>query len=410
MEKKDESISYSDFLGELIIVHEIKKEGNSIVFYFNKSCFNVWFENTNKHIPEVYELNEKSTGVFSFSSSCLPKDLAQTSLKLTISDSVDRLDYFIKDECFKSIIIGSFEFFLEREKSNLIIKIKNIIKLNQPEIINSKSLYYANSISSSRFEKVKDKNGPVKVGVIGSCFSRSVFRSDTFFNPNYKKYFTISLTYFHNSLISIMSKSFEDEEYLLAADLLHDSVLRYTEIEFLKNVKEQIRSSGIEYIVFDNYSDSALEVIEMNGKSFLTYNKYFSESIYKRKFSDKKVFFPGEVNHLEKYREAVKKLYFLLQELKLDKKIILVGGRLSLFKTQTELWESKIDWINKTNHNWDLYDAIFLEEIPDAQYINMKKTSWISDVNTPIIGGASPSHYQSGFYKDIYKKILNTIY
>lgn len=410
MANKDKSISDSDLLDELIVLHEIKEVENAIIFYFNKSCFNAWLENTNKHIPEVYELNKKSTGVFSFSSSQLPEDLAQTSLKLTISNSVDRLDYFLKDEYFKSTAIGRFEFFLERKKSNLIINIKNNIKLIQSEIIRYELLYYANSISSSRFEKVKNKIGPVKVGVIGSCFSRSVFRSDTFFNPDYKKYFTVPLTFFHNSLISIMSKSYEDEEYLLASDLLHDSVLRYTEIEFLKNVKEQICSNGIEYIVFDNYSDSALEVIEMDDESFLTYNKYFSESIYKRKFSDKQIFFPGEIRHLEKYREAVKKFYFFLQELKLDKKIILVGGRLSLFKTQSELWESKMDWINKTNHNWDVYDAIFLEEIPDAQYIDMKTTSWISDVNTPIIGGASPSHYQSGFYKEIYKKILNTIY
>lgn len=207
-----------------------------------------------------------------------------------------------------------------------------------------------------------------------------------------------------------MSKSFEDKEYLLASDLQHNLARRYTEIEFLKNVKEQICSSEIEYIILDNYSDAVLDVIEMNDESFITYNKYFSESIYKRKFSNKPIFFPGEISHLEKYRKALKKFYCLLQELQLDKKVILLGGRLSTFKTQSELWVSKMDWINNSNFKWDLYDEIFLEEIPDAQYIDMKITSWISDVNTPIIGGASPSHYQSGFYKEIYKKILNTIY
>ena len=138
-------------------------------------------------------------------------------------------------------------------------------------------------------------------------------------------------------------------------------------------------------------------------------SKYFSESIYKRKFSGKNKFIPGELKHIDKYREAVKKFYLILQELNLDKRVILVGGRLSTFKTQSELWQSKMNWIKRTNRNWDMYDAIFLEELPDAQYIDMRSTNWISDVNSPIIGGASPSHYQSGFYKEIYEKIIKII-
>ena len=68
-----------------------------------------------------------------------------------------------------------------------------------------------------------------------------------------------------------------------------------------------------------------------------------------------------------------------------------------------------MNWIKRTNRNWDMYDAIFLEELPDAQYIDMRSTNWISDVNSPIIGGALPSHYQSGFYKEIYEKIIKII-
>ena len=93
----------------------------------------------------------------------------------------------------------------------------------------------------------------------------------------------------------------------------------------------------------------------------------------------------------------------------LFRSIILVGGRLSPFKTQSELWQSKMNWIKRTNCNWDMYDAIFLEELPNAQYIDMRSTNWTSDVNSPIMGGASPSHYQSGFYKEIYEKIMKII-
>ena len=94
----------------------------------------------------------------------------------------------------------------------------------------------------------------------------------------------------------------------------------------------------------------------------------------------------------------------------MDKKLVLIGGRLSEFRTQSERWESKMGWIKITNRNWDIYDAIFLDEFKNAKYIDMRYTNWISDVNSPITGGASPSHYQSEFYKELYKKTLMTIY
>lgn len=259
-------------------------------------------------------------------------------------------------------------------------------------------------------DKIDLKNRPVKIGVVGTCFSRSVFRSDEYLNPGYKEFFTVPLTFFHDSLISLMSERSEDKDYLLVNDLLRDEVFRYIKVEFQKNVKELLLEAGVEYLVFDNYSDATLETIEMKENSYFTYNKYFSESIYKRKFADRQILKPGESKHVEKYRESVKNIFFMLKELNLDEKVILVGGRLSEYKTKSEFWESKMEWIERTNRNWDIYDEIFLKEIPNTQYIDIRSTDWISDENTKIIGGASPSHYQPGYYKEIYSKIKKTVF
>ena len=96
------------------------------------------------------------------------------------------------------------------------------------------------------------------------------------------------------------------------------------------------------------------------------------------------------------------------------KNIVLIGGRLSRFKLDNDsitrtLWEDKMDWILSTNHIWDKVDKIFLEEIPTTFYFDKRKTNWISDNQSPIIGGASPSHYQSGYYKELYKDLLQLI-
>lgn len=404
---KNKNIADSNILESLIIIHEIKIIEDSILFRFNKLSFNAWFENINKHIPEVYELKKEAEGVFSFNCNFLFDNFTKTSLKLSVSSDTEALNYSLSDSLLEYAVIGDFEFIFKESNGYLVMVVENKSDIICNEKIDLSKRYCS---VNNRFEKIKIKNNPVKLCVIGSCFSRSVFRSDKFFNPGYKSFFTVPLTFFHNSIISLMSNSLEDKDYLQVTDLLNNKAYAYIEVEFLKNIKEQVGSSSIEYIIIDNYSDVALEAIEMDDSSILTYNRYFSESIYKRKFSGKEILVPGERKHLEKYREALKKFYLLLQELNLDKRVVLIGGRLSIFKTQSQLWDSKMDWIKRTNRNWDTYDQIFLEEIPSAQYIDMRSTHWISDINSPIMGGASPSHYQSGFYKELYKKILSNIY
>ena len=54
----------------------------------------------------------------------------------------------------------------------------------------------------------------------------------------------------------------------------------------------------------------------------------------------------------------------------------------------------------------DIVDKIFLEVMPNSIYIDKRTTFWKSDIHSPIIGGASPSHYQSGYYKELFGDIL----
>ena len=94
------------------------------------------------------------------------------------------------------------------------------------------------------------------------------------------------------------------------------------------------------------------------------------------------------------------------------KNVVLIGSRLSKLKidekiNQTYMWNDKMEWILNANENWDKVDKIFLQEIPNSIYIDKRKTFWKSDIYSPIIGGASPSHYQSGYYKELFKDILN---
>ncbi|WP_146187680.1 DUF6270 domain-containing protein [Limnohabitans sp. T6-5] len=391
---------------DIITLLKVTIEKDKINFYFEKSGFKAWFENDNKHIPEVYDLEKTDFGVYSFNCSQLPHLFSHASLKLSLGNNTDRLHYVVQNSYSPYMQGENTEFFLKEKNGALLLFIRKKAK----SIWAANLDYLSSRCSSNGFERSESKISPVTIAVIGSCFSRSMFRSEEYFNPGYKNLFLVPLTFFHNSIISLMSSCFEDPEYSLTADLMSDKVFRYIEVEFLKNIKERIFLASIDYIVIDNYSDSTLEAIEMKENCFITYNKYFADSIFKHKFSNKKIFTPGELKHIDKYREAVRILYSILHELNLEKRVILVGGRLSKFKTNSEIWQTKINWVKNTNNNWDVYDSIFLEEFPDAKYIDMRSTNWISDVNSPIAGGSSPSHYQSEFYKEIFEKMTRFIF
>ena len=94
------------------------------------------------------------------------------------------------------------------------------------------------------------------------------------------------------------------------------------------------------------------------------------------------------------------------------KNVVLIGGRQSQYKINEQTdqlvqWNDKMEWILNVNRNWDKVDKIFLEEIPNSIYIDKRNTKWKSDIFSPMIGGASPSHYQSQYYKELFNDIIS---
>ena len=67
-------------------------------------------------------------------------------------------------------------------------------------------------------------------------------------------------------------------------------------------------------------------------------------------------------------------------------------------------WDG-IPYIKRNNIRWDEIDNILLQIAPDIRVIDMRNTNYVSDIESPIPGGASPSHYQKFYYKEILDKL-----
>ena len=125
MAHEDKTTAGSSISEDVIILREIKVAKDTVFLYFNKSDFNIWLENTNKHIPEVYQLKREGSKGFSFSCSQLPEDFTRTSLKLSISNDTNKLNYLLQGDFFDSVESENSDIFLEEYKGNLVLVIKN---------------------------------------------------------------------------------------------------------------------------------------------------------------------------------------------------------------------------------------------------------------------------------------------
>lgn len=369
-----------------------------------------WLENVNKHLPNIISLRKKSTYIYSLSLDELRNYCAiQTqniTFKLSFSDFQQRIEYKYSGKKIKQKLSDNIQCLWINDI--FIIKYKNYKKLS------SSAKVELLKVIPSNLTSVKNRNKILNLVVIGTCFSRSVFISDDYFNPSYKKYFSVKYTAFHSSMVSLMSTAISDSTYKTTLDLTNSKIFSYVEMEFKKNLVDIIENTKCDFIFMDNYIEAIRPLIEIGPCQFITYNKYFSESIYKRKFSGCKVIYPGTAEYYELYRNAVVKFNKQLFSMHRSPVVILLGGRLSKtkFNKQTnikESWDDEMDWIIQSNKNWDCIDEIFVKEIPTTKYIDMRTTIWKSDVDSPLIGGASPSHYQSEYYKEIFE-ILKKIF
>lgn len=391
-----------------VCLEEVILTNETLTLIFSGLDFSyAWLENNNKHLPDILELKKIDRNEFSHTSDFLDT-YNNVIFKLSISSNTQRIDYAISSD-IKINNTTRFKISVDNDSLN-IYSTEKIIEESYSEISIAKEIKY------NKYQKTPymGDEKPLKVLVIGTCFARSVFKSDSFFNPGYKDYFSVGYTAFHNSFISLMSEPNKDKSFEKIEDLLGKDVFKYIEIEFKKDFFKILDEVKPDFIFIDNYIDATRPIIRMTEDCFLTYNKYFSESIYKRKFSGLEIVYPGTEVHQDLYRKSIKKFNQELKKRNLNSHVILLGGRLSKEKKdkQTGLienWTDKLPWINKSNLNWDIVDSIFLEENTEASYIDMRTTNWMSDIASPIIGGASPSHYESEYYREIFS-YLKKIY
>ncbi|HAO6438391.1 TPA: teichoic acid biosynthesis protein [Listeria monocytogenes] len=265
----------------------------------------------------------------------------------------------------------------------------------------------AKNLSITTNPAPESNTNPIKIAVMGSCFSRNAFNSKPFFNPDYKRFFEVTFTQSHTSLFSVLSKPYTGiniDDY----GNMTDNERRTLQADFDKGFFEKLENSNSDYLLLDLYADVLRGPIWLESGEILSLS-YISEQTgilndlpIKRLLdhSNNDAFFQEWTSYADKFIEK------LLTVMPAERIILNKGGFTTKYYDKNgAVQEYKIKMrIERNNYFWDRLNNYFLSKVPTAQVIDLTKKPYIGDYYYPF--GHSFSHYESGYYKDFMREMI----
>lgn len=265
----------------------------------------------------------------------------------------------------------------------------------------------AKNLSISTIPGPESNSNPLKIAVMGSCFSRNAFNSKPYFNPDYKRFFEVTFTQSHTSIFSVLSEPFKGVNLEKYGNMTNNE-RRTVQDDLNKGFFEKLKKSKSDYLLLDFYPDVLRGPLWLEGGEILSLS-YIMEQTgilndlpIKRLLdhSDNEAFFQEWTTYADKFIEK------LLTIMPAEKIILNKGGFTTKYYDKNgAIQEYKIKMrIERNNYFWEKLNNYFLAKVPTAQVIDFSKKPYIGDFYYPF--GHSFSHFESGYYKDFMREMI----
>ncbi|WP_048627098.1 DUF6270 domain-containing protein [Listeria ivanovii] len=265
----------------------------------------------------------------------------------------------------------------------------------------------AKNLSIGTIPAPEQNSDPLKIAVMGSCFSRNAFNSKPYFNPDYKRFFEVTFTQSHTSIFSVLSEPFKGVNLEKYGNMTNNE-RRTVQDDLNKGFFEKLENSKSDYLLLDFYPDVLRGPLWLKGGEILSLS-YIMEQTgilndlpIKRLLdhSDNEAFFQEWTTYADKFIEK------LLTVMPAEKIILNKGGFTTKYYNKNgAVQEYKIKMrIERNNYFWEKLNNYFLAKVPTAQVIDFSKKPYIGDFYYPF--GHSFSHFESGYYKDFMREMI----
>ena len=262
----------------------------------------------------------------------------------------------------------------------------------------------------------KTKN-PVRISILGSCFSRAAFNSSNpFFNPDYKSYFSLDYSHFWISLISAVGPKipFDVTKYTDVPEKVLDNIRK----EYEKTTFEDLQKVQSDYIVLDFFVDAVHGVRRLPDGRFLGQNGDMHSSYYykHRLLKETTQFDFRHPDFWDTWKKSCDEFITQLEKIMdLNKVILNIGGlsdpyynenrESSSFSKDKKFTSTEINFIN---HTWERMNNYFLTKVPGAKVIDLTQYNYYASLDYPY-GGSGPHHYERNYYKTFLGELAKVV-
>lgn len=253
-------------------------------------------------------------------------------------------------------------------------------------------------------ERADESYEKIKIWVIGSCYSRLVFRSFDFYNKDYKRFYNPITTIYHMSIPSIVSDKipYDENEFIGShqKDLDH-----YAKDNFEKNIFERLQEEQPDYVIMDNYGSVTNSLIKTEEGCYIDENFYLKDCEAFRKLDVKNVYNNTSDEFFNIYKDSLEVFKEKFEKVMPLSKIILIRANPSLKKIENGVvsdWQDS-QTIKTRRYLWNKFDNYFISLMPDVRIIDLRDDKYISE-KSPIQHFQS-NHLNRAYYQDAFAKI-----
>ncbi|WP_353947624.1 DUF6270 domain-containing protein [Sporolactobacillus sp. Y61] len=410
-------------------------------FYMNKKgCIGLWIKRIALFM-ELKKLSIKNSQLDIFLE--VPDDINVLQAKITIANEIWAahfngfcMDGMIRNK-FNSICISLslkqlkenykiekndlFQVLvqLEDKKSHAQTWMPLFVKTDQP--INARGTLADNldaiiNISQNQKFEIKtvphmikefDSRKPIKLAILGTCYTRGAFNSRSYFNPEYKSKYNIAYTQFHSSIPSLMSKPLPYPASYFAERKPIEKA--YIACDFEKTFFNELEKSKADYFLFDLYPDAVRDLVifdddHMITGSFYLRNREFLKNLHgKASFvshNDEPTFLKYWCPAAERFAKAIVK-YFPQNHIILQK--ARMTDRYYDKNHQVRYFADQIDLVKRSNMYYQFMESYLLHLLPHIHTIDLNHYGFIGQYNHPY--GRSTNHYEPDYYKELVRQL-----
>lgn len=262
-------------------------------------------------------------------------------------------------------------------------------------------------VITDRMSTVFHHKEPVKLAILGTCYTRGAFNSAPYFNPGYKEKYTITFTQFHSSIPSLMSEPvhfpesfFKDRKPIEKA---------YLACDFDKLFFDRLSESKADYFMFDLYPDAVRDLVVYNDQHMITGSFYLRNRDFLQSLTGKARFIShdDEKEFLNYWCPAADAFAAKIVQFFPQERIILQKARMinRYYDTnhQVKYFGDQLDLVKRSNMFFQFMESYLLHRLPHIHTIDLNDFGYIGRYDHPY--GLSTNHYEPDYYKRLMQEL-----